>query len=177
MTVASVSDFAECMKCWKAAEFARFEATLYASHAQELCGTALDDTSATCSNLGCTSPLPVQHDLGSTGENDCQRGIAKAGFNYLIKVEHQIEKCMLKGNTRGACLADPTLQLKLAAAETSKQNKIHDKCGNRDPVANPPFQETEQPVMAYRVKERPDIGVQDPVHLAGLDRHDQVPIQ
>src|SRR5438309_1573685 len=71
MTVASVSDFAECMKCWKAAEFARFEATLYASHAQELCGTALEDTSATCSNLGCTSPLPVQHDLGSTGENDC----------------------------------------------------------------------------------------------------------
>ena len=139
MTVASVSDFAECMKCWKAAEFARFEATLYASHAQELCGTALDDTSATCSNLGCTSPLPVQHDLGSTGENDCQRGIAKAGFNYLIKVEHQIEKCMLKGNTRGACLADPTLQLKLAAAEASKQHKIHDKCGNRDPVANPPF--------------------------------------
>src|SRR5208282_2985658 len=40
-------------------------------------------------------------------------------------------------------------------------------------VANPPFQETEQSVMAYRVKERPDIGVQDPVYLAGLNRHDQ----
>jgi len=133
------SEFADCMMCWKGADFAQYEATLYASHAQELCGTALDDTSTTCTDLGCTSPLPVQHDLGGTGENDCQRKIAKEGFNYLIKTEHILEKCMLKGNTRGACLADPTVQLQLAAAETKKQNNIHSKCGNRDPIANPPF--------------------------------------
>jgi len=139
LSVTTPSEFSQCMQCWKGAEFGRYEGTLYASHAQEVCGTALDDTSTTCSDLGCTTPLPQQRDLGATGENDCQRSIAKAGFNYLIKVEHTLEKCMLKGSTRGACLADPLIQLKLASAETKKQNNIHDKCGNRHPVADPPF--------------------------------------
>jgi hypothetical protein len=38
-------------------------------------------------------------------------------------------------------------------------------------VADPPLQKMQQPVMAERVEERPDIGIQDPVHLAGLNRH------
>ena len=90
------------MMCWKGAEFARLEGTLYASHAQEVCGTALDDTSTTCSAVGCTTPLPDQHALGSTGENDCQRMLSKATMNYLLKREHILEKCLLKLGTLGA---------------------------------------------------------------------------
>ena len=138
LPVTSPTEFAECMKCWKGAEFARFEATLYASHATEVCGT-LDDTSPTCAAVGCTTPLPNQRDLGTSGENDCQKMIAKAGMNYLLKRERFLEQCLLKGGTRGTCLADPKLQLKLATAETQKQTLIQKKCGNRDPVANPPF--------------------------------------
>lgn len=140
MPVTNATEFAECMKCWKRAEFGRYVATLYASHAQEVCGAALDDTSANCSAIGCTSPLPSQRNLGDTGENDCQKMLAKASLNYLLKREHFIEQCMLKGGTRGSCLADPKLQLKLAAAETQKETLIKKKCGNnRDPIANPPF--------------------------------------
>ena len=140
LPVTTATEFAECMKCWKGAEFGRYVATLYASHAQEVCGTALDDTSDSCSAIGCTSPLPNQGNLGKSGENDCQKMLAKAALNYLLKREHILEQCMLKGNTRGACLADAKIQLKLAAAETQKETLIKKKCGNnRDPLANPPF--------------------------------------
>src|SRR5262249_14627492 len=140
LPVTTATEFAECMKCWKGAEFGRYVATLYASHAQEVCGAALDSTSTTCSAIGCTSPLPDQVNLGNTGENDCQKMIGKASLGYLLKREHFLEQCMLKGGTRGSCLADPKLSLKLAAAETQKQTLITKKCGNnRDPVANPPF--------------------------------------
>ena len=70
LTVNSPETFAACMECWKGAEFSRIIGTLYASHAQEVCGTALDDTSLTCSAVGCTSPLPNQRDLGDNSEND-----------------------------------------------------------------------------------------------------------
>ena len=139
LPVTTEIEFAECMKCWKGAEFGRYIATLYASHAQEVCGTALDNTSTTCAAIGCTTPLPDQRDLNDTGENDCQRMIAKAALNYLLKREHFIEQCMLKGGTRGSCLADPKMQIKLAKAETQKETLIKKKCGNRDPVASPPF--------------------------------------
>ena len=68
---------------------------------------ALDNTSTTCSAIGCTTPLPDQRDLGGTGENDCQKDARKAALNYLLKREHFIEQCMLKGGTRGSCLARP----------------------------------------------------------------------
>ena len=139
LPVTNATEFTECMKCWKGAEFARIEGTLYASHAQEVCGTALDDTSATCSAVGCTTPLPEQHDLGSTSENDCQQMLAKATMNYLLKREHTLEKCLLKLGTLDVCAADLKVQLQLAKAETQKETLIKKKCGNRSPVASPPF--------------------------------------
>src|SRR5262249_35484336 len=45
MTVASAADVASCLLCWKGAELAEFIAILYASHASEVCGGALDETS------------------------------------------------------------------------------------------------------------------------------------
>ena len=138
-SVASVNDFTDCMQCWKEAEFARFAATLYASHAQEICGANLDDTSPVCASLGCASPVPDQRDLGSGGEYDCQRFVAKAGFNYLRKREQTLEKCLLAGGTLGSCLDDPIIQLKLAKAETQKETLISKKCSNYDPTAAVPF--------------------------------------
>jgi len=140
-TVSSVDEFTDCMQCWKEAEFARFAATLYASHAQEICGANLDDTSAVCARLGCASPVPDQRDLGSGsgGEYDCQRFVAKAGFNYLRKREQTLEKCMLKGGTLGSCLEDPVIQLKLAKAEIQKETLISKQCNNYDPTAAAPF--------------------------------------
>jgi hypothetical protein len=139
LPVTNATEFAQCMECWKGAEFSRVVATLYASHAQEVCGAALDNTSTSCSAVGCTTPLPTQRDLGNSGENDCQRAIAKAGMNYLLKREKFLEQCLLKGGTRTSCLNDGKLQLKLAKAEAQKETAIKNKCGNRDPVANPPF--------------------------------------
>lgn len=139
LPVTTPTEFAECLKCWKGAEFARLEGTLYASHAQEVCGTALDDTSATCSAVGCTTPLPAQHNLGGTSENDCQRFLSKATMNYLLKREHILEKCLLKLGTLPLCLADLKVQLQLSKAETQKDTLIHKNCGNRKPVADPPF--------------------------------------
>jgi len=125
LPVTTPLEFAACMMCWKGAEFARYVGTLYASHAQEVCGAALDDTSAVCSAVGCTTPLPNQRDLGDNSENDCQRMIAKAGINYLLKRERILEKCLLKlGPLLGSlatCLADPIVQLQLAKAELQKQ--------------------------------------------------------
>ncbi len=139
LPVTTPSEFAECMKCWKGAEFARLEGILYASHAQELCGTALDNTSTTCAAVGCTTPLPDQHDLGATGEGDCQRMLSKATMNYLLKREHIFEKCLLKVGSFATCAADLKVQLQLAKAETQKQTLINKKCNNRHPVASAPF--------------------------------------
>ena len=139
LPVTTPQEFAECMKCWKQAEFGRYVATLYASHSQEICGNALDDTSTTCSAVGCTTPLPEQRDLGDTAENDCQKMLSKASLNYLLKRQRLLERCMLKGGTRGSCLADPKMQVKLDRADTQKETLIKKKCGNREPVASPPF--------------------------------------
>jgi hypothetical protein len=139
LPVTTVTEFAECLKCWKGAEFARVEGILYASHAQEVCGTALDNTSTTCAAVGCVTPLPEQHDLGDTGENDCQRMLSKATMNYLLKREHILENCLLKFGSLATCLADPKVQLQLSKAETQKETLIEKKCNNRNPVASPPF--------------------------------------
>lgn len=139
LPVTTPTEFAECMKCWKGAEFSRYVATLYASHAQEVCGTALDDTSPTCSAVGCTSPLPDQRNLGDSGEGDCQRGMARAALNYLLKREKILENCLLKLGSLPTCLGDGNVQLKLGKAEIQKETLIKNFCGNRDPIANPPF--------------------------------------
>jgi hypothetical protein len=139
LPVTTPTEFAECMKCWKGAEFGRYVAMLYASHAQEVCGANLDDTSATCSAVGCTSPVPDQRDLGDNAENDCQRMLSKASLNYLLKREKILEKCMLKGLSRGACLADLKVQLQLGKAETQKVTLIKKFCNNRVPTASAPF--------------------------------------
>jgi hypothetical protein len=144
LPVGTVDEFTECMKCWKEADFRRYIAILYASHAVEECGP-LDDTSTTCSDLGCTTPLPEQRDLGDNSEGDCQKGIGKAGVKYMLKREKVLEKCMLKGCDHGTCLAggcllDPTVPVKLAKAESQKQVIVQNKCGgNRVPSLGSTF--------------------------------------
>jgi hypothetical protein len=130
LPVTTATEFATCMMCWKGAEFARYVGTLYASHATEVCG-ALDDTSLTCSAVGCTTPLPTQRDLGDNAENDCQRRIAKASLNYLLKREKILDKCLLRGLSYGACLADPKTSLQLAKAEAQKETLILKICRSR----------------------------------------------
>jgi hypothetical protein len=92
-----------------------------------------------CSDLDCTTPLPDQRDLGDTGENECQRSIGKAGIKYLVTRERVLERCGLAGGTEASCLADLKVQIALQKAEVKKNGGIHNKCGNRDPVPNPPF--------------------------------------
>jgi hypothetical protein len=104
MPVTSTDEFTECMKCWKGAELSEFIATLYASRALQECEGDLSAASTRCSELDCTTPLPVQRVLGDTAENDCQRAIGKAGIKYLLKREKIIEKCLLTGCTRAECL-------------------------------------------------------------------------
>lgn len=139
LPVTSPEEFADCLMCWKGAELSEFVATLYASHASELCGGAFDETSPSCSTMDCATPLPVQHDLGDSGENDCQRAIGKAGVKHLLTVEKILEKCGLAGNDRTTCLADDVNEEKLAKSEAKLDKLIRDKCGNRDPVPDPPF--------------------------------------
>jgi hypothetical protein len=144
LPVTTAEEFAECMMCWKEADFARYMAVLYASHAQELCG-AVDDTSAVCSDVGCTSPLPEQRALGDTGENDCQLGVGKAGVRYMLKREKTLERCMLKGCARdvclnGTCAFDAKVPVKLEKAESKLGALIQKKCGgNRVPSPDPNF--------------------------------------
>jgi hypothetical protein len=104
-----------------------------------VCGGALDQTSPTCSELNCTTPLPDQRDLGDTGENDCQRQIGAAGIRYLVGREKLLEKCALAGLSRATCLADLEVQVKLDKLEQRKVAGIKRKCGNREPAASPPF--------------------------------------
>jgi hypothetical protein len=139
ITINGPADFADCLLCWKGAELAEFLATLYASHALELCGDALDETSPSCSELDCATPLPVQQNLGDTGENDCQKAIGKAGIKHLVSIEKVLEKCGLLGNDRATCLADLEVQAALDKSELKLETLIENKCGNRDPVPDPPF--------------------------------------
>lgn len=139
LPVTTSQELADCLLCWKSAELREFIATLFASHALEACNGALDETSPACSDLDCVTPLPEQHDLGDTGENTCQIGIARGGFKYLVKREKILEACALAGGTRASCLADLQVQVDLLAAEQAKDTLISRKCGNRDPAASPPF--------------------------------------
>ena len=139
LPVTSPGEFADCLMCWKGAELREFLATLYASQASELCGGAFDETSPACSELDCATPLPVQGDLGDSGENDCQKAIGKAGIKHLVSVEKVLEKCGLLGNDRATCLGDPLVQEGLDKSELKLETQIKNKCGNRDPIPDPPF--------------------------------------
>lgn len=140
LPVTTPGEFAECLKCWKGAAMVEFAALLYASHAIEVCGGSLDASSPVCSDLGCTAPLPEQRDLGDNSENDCQRGIGRAGINYIVKRAKILEKCLLNGGTQASCLADPLVQLDLADAAARKDTTIRNKCGgNRVPSATSNF--------------------------------------
>jgi hypothetical protein len=139
LPVTTSDEFTECLKCWKGAESAELIALLYASHAIEVCGGSLDEASPMCSDLDCTTPLPEQRNLGATGENDCQRMVSKAGVLYALKRQKTLEKCLLLGGTKASCLADPGVQLKLGKAETQKQTRIKNKCGNRAPSPTTTF--------------------------------------
>jgi hypothetical protein len=137
LPVATVAEAVECIKCWKSAELAAYTATLYASHAVEVCG-ALDDTSGTCTPLGCTTPLPDQRNLTGS-EVDCQRGIGKAGVKYLVSRSKALIACGVLGGTQASCLADADVQQRLASAEAKKMAVILGKCGNQDPEPSPAF--------------------------------------
>lgn len=139
LPVTTPTEFAACLMCWKGAELSEFIAILYASHALEVSGGDLGETSPRCSDLDCTTPLPDQRDLGDTGENDCQRSIAKSGIKYLVSREKILEKCALGGGTQASCLADLRIQLLIDKTEQKKVAGIRNKCGNRDPVPSPPF--------------------------------------
>jgi hypothetical protein len=140
LPVTSPAEFADCLACWKEARVSHYAAFLYASHAVEVCGGDATGASTVCSSLQCAHPpLPDQRDLGDTGENDCQRAIGKAGIKYLLSREKLLEKCALAGGTEASCDADVALALKLDKARAKVSVLIENKCGNRDPVANPPF--------------------------------------
>jgi hypothetical protein len=149
LPVATPQNLADCLECWKTAELKRFVAIAYASHAAELCAADPNDPNdpltAKCSPMACSSPRPLQKDLGSTGEDDCQRAIGKAGFKYLLSKEKVLEKCGLAGGTRATCLdtntaAGAKVAVAILKAEQQKAALIKNKCGNnRSPVANPPF--------------------------------------
>jgi hypothetical protein len=139
LPVTTPAEFADCLLCWKGAELAEFLVTLYASHAMEVCGGALDDTSPVCSDLDCSTPLPVQHNLGDTGENDCQKAVGKGGIKHLVSIEKVYEKCGLLGSDRATCLGDPLVQAGIVKSQTKLETVIRNKCGNRDPVPDPPY--------------------------------------
>ena len=139
LPVTSPSELATCLACWKQAELFEFVATLYASHAVQVCGGSLDETSPACSELDCTTPLPDQRDLGDTGENDCQKSIGKAGVKHLLAVEKILEKCGLAGGTSASCLADLGGEAAIVKSQQKLGEGIHNKCGNRDPVPSVPF--------------------------------------
>src|SRR5688572_29085288 len=128
LPVTTPNEFAACMECWKGAEFSRFVATLYASHSQEVCGAALDNTSPTCSAVGCTSPVPEQRNLGDSAENDCQRMLSKATINYLLKREKALDRCLLTGASYDTCLNDDKVELLIQKAEIQKETLILKKC-------------------------------------------------
>ncbi|MGH7894333.1 MAG: hypothetical protein ACREQL_06670 [Candidatus Binatia bacterium] len=139
LPVGTPGEFADCLMCWKGAELSELVATLYASHASEICGGALDETSPACSELDCATPLPTQHDLGDSGENDCQRAIGKAGVKHLVSIEKALEKCGLLGNDRATCVVDSIVQEALERADLKLETAVKNKCGNRDPLPDPPF--------------------------------------
>ena len=139
LPVTTPGEFADCLLCWKGAELASFLGVLYASHSLELCGGALDETSPRCSELDCATPLPAQHDLGDTGENDCQKAIGKSGIKHLVSIEKVLEKCGLLGNDRTTCLADLAVQEGITKSQVKLETGIKNKCGNRDPIPDPPF--------------------------------------
>jgi hypothetical protein len=139
LPVTTPAEFSACLQCWKAAEVNEFLAVLYASHALEVCGGSLGESSPNCSDLDFSTPLPDQRNLGDTGENDCQVGIGKAGVKYLLTREKTLEKCALTGGTQVTCLGDQTIKDKLTKAEMKKQVLVQKKCGNRSPVPSPPF--------------------------------------
>ena len=133
------AELAECLACWKGAELSEFAATLYASHAIEVCQGALDSTSATCSPLDCTTPLPEQRNLGDGGDGLCQKSIGRSGFKHVVKIEKVLEKCGLEGGSRATCLADEKNQAILAALDDKLLARIKKRCGNRIPAAETPF--------------------------------------
>lgn len=65
--------------------------------------------------------------------------IARSGVNYALKRQKTLKKCLLLGGTKASCLAHPTIQNKLTKAETRKKTDIKTRCGNRQPIASPPF--------------------------------------
>ena len=143
LPVLSMSDIdptllVQCLECWKSAELAEYVATMYASHALGICAGTTSAQSSVCSDLDCTTPLPDQRDL-TGGEGDCQLGIGKAGYKYLLKRQKILEKCALNGGTQATCLGDAKIQTLLGKFEQRKVAKIRKRCGNRDPAASAPF--------------------------------------
>jgi hypothetical protein len=139
LPVTTTSELAACISCWKKAQASEALANLYASHAQELCGT-LGAGSTVCARLDCTTPLPDQRDIGTGGEYDCQKAIGKGGVKHLLARLKAIEKCALVAGTSAAsCANDDKVELALAKADLKFETAVVNKCGGRTPQANLPF--------------------------------------
>lgn len=139
LPASTVAEMAACVSCWKEAALSDYVATLYASHAVEVCGGDVGGTSTVCTGLDCSTPLPDQRDLGDSGENDCQRGIGKAGVKYLLATVKVLGTCGLRGGTEATCTADPDVQLRLAKNADKLNALVRSKCGNRSPTPSVPF--------------------------------------
>jgi hypothetical protein len=138
LPVTTPQEFARCIECWRAAEAAELLATLYASHALDVCGGDLGEAASACSGLDCPTPTPNQQNLGATPENDCQHVTGKAGINYAANREKILARCGLAGRPAMSCLTDPQIQVALDTLKSKKRATILTKCTGRDPLPNPP---------------------------------------
>ena len=139
LPVTTPLEFASCLQCWQSAEISELVATLYASHAHEVCGGDLTEMSPVCSDLEFNSPLPDQRNLGAGGESDCQKMIGLGGFKYFLLRHKALANCALRGNSQAQCLLDPVVDLKLQKSATKLDTLVDKKCANREPVASAPF--------------------------------------
>ena len=131
------SDVAKCLMCWKEISLARFIAIMYASQAVGVCGGTVDASSSVCADVGCTTPLPDQHDLTNQDTRLCQKTIAKTGLKVFLLREKVLEKCAIKGLSKPDCLAK--YGSKFADVATGANATVNAKCGNQLPEPNPTF--------------------------------------
>jgi hypothetical protein len=139
LPLADGADLARCLLCWQDAWLGQYMAFTYASHAVDLCGGVLDDTSPTCMPLPCPAPLPDQRNLSDPPEDDCQRGIGRATTKFIMKRQQVLDACALSGRTRSDCLADPRVRLVLDTKLAQFRRVFARECEEQRPVLSSPF--------------------------------------
>jgi site-specific DNA recombinase len=107
--------------------------------------------------------IPVRHSPPGDGEPPVPAGRSSPGDrSYLLRSgsDHRPLTRPRLAHADDPVLQDPRLQPFLDQAEDAL-------------VADPVFQEPDQPILADRVEEAPDVGVQDEVHLLRRDPNHQ----